>query len=99
MQPTSTLAAASFTTKVRSLAVLFKLRLASLVVFSAALGYLFGIPSGGFSWVGFIGLCVAGTLLTGASNALNQVLEVREDDAIGSARHAVSNTLLLQKLG
>ena len=28
-----------------------------------------------------------------------QVLEVREDDAIGSARHAVSNTLLLQKLG
>ena len=79
MQPTSTLAAASFTTKVRSLAVLFKLRLASLVVFSAALGYLFGIPSGGFSWVGFIGLCVAGTLLTGASNALNQVLEVRED--------------------
>jgi protoheme IX farnesyltransferase len=79
VQPTSTLAAASFTTKVRSLAVLFKLRLASLVVFSAALGYLFGIPSGGFSWVGFIGLCVAGTLLTGASNALNQVLEVRED--------------------
>lgn len=63
----------------RSLAVLFKLRLASMVVFSAALGYLFGIPAGAFSWTGIIGLCVAGTLLTGASNALNQVLEIRED--------------------
>ncbi|HNU55528.1 MAG TPA: heme o synthase [Flavobacteriales bacterium] len=67
------------TAKLRSVAVLFKLRLASLVVFSAALGYLFGIPAGSFSWSGIIGLCVAGTLLTGASNALNQVLEVRED--------------------
>ncbi|HRH67916.1 MAG: protoheme IX farnesyltransferase [Flavobacteriales bacterium] len=63
----------------RSLAVLFKLRLASLVVLSAAFGYLFGIPAGSFSWLGLIGLCVAGTLLTGASNAFNQVLEVRED--------------------
>ncbi len=63
----------------RSLAVLFKLRLASMVVFSAALGYLFGIPAGAFSWTAIIGLCIAGTLLTGASNALNQVLEIRED--------------------
>lgn len=79
MQPTSTLAPATVTAKLRSVAVLFKLRLASLVVFSAALGYLFSIPAGSFSWSGIIGLCVAGTLLTGASNALNQVLEVRED--------------------
>lgn len=59
--------------------MLFKLRLASLVVFSAVLGYLFAVPAGGFSWSAIIGLAVAGTLLTGASNALNQVLEVRED--------------------
>lgn len=59
--------------------MLFKLRLASLVVFSAALGYLFGVPAGAFSWSAILGLCVAGTLLTGASNAFNQVLEVRED--------------------
>lgn len=59
--------------------MLFKLRLASLVVFSAVLGYLFAVPAGGFSWGAIIGLAVAGTLLTGASNALNQVLEVRED--------------------
>lgn len=79
MQPTSTLTTPSLGAKLRSVAVLFKLRLASLVVFSAALGYLFGIPAGAFSWMGIIGLCVAGTLLTGASNAFNQVLEVRED--------------------
>jgi protoheme IX farnesyltransferase len=65
--------------KVREVVVLFKLRLASLVVFSAILGYLMGVPEGSFSWLGIIGLAVAGTLLTGASNALNQVLEVRED--------------------
>ena len=79
MQPTSTLTTATFGTKLRSVAILFKLRLASLVVFSAALGYLFAIPAGTFSWVGLLGLCAAGTLLTGASNAFNQVLEVRED--------------------
>ncbi|MBX2973405.1 MAG: heme o synthase [Flavobacteriales bacterium] len=79
VQPTSTLTTPSLGAKLRSVAVLFKLRLASLVVFSAALGYLFGIPAGAFSWMGIIGLCVAGTLLTGASNAFNQVLEVRED--------------------
>jgi len=65
--------------KLREVAVLFKLRLASLVVVSAILGYLLGIAEGGFSWLGIIGLTVAGTLLTGASNALNQVLEIRED--------------------
>ena len=77
MQQTSSIVTTSFAAKLRSVAVLFKLRLASLVVFSAALGYLFGIPAGGFSWSAIVGLCVAGTLLTGASNALNQVLEVR----------------------
>jgi len=79
LQPTTTVPAVSLSAKIRSLAVLFKLRLASLVVLSAAFGYLFAIPAGSFSWVGLMGLCVAGTLLTGASNAFNQVLEVRED--------------------
>ncbi|MCW5900173.1 MAG: heme o synthase [Flavobacteriales bacterium] len=72
-------AASSPWSRVREFAVLFKLRLASLVVVSAALGYLMGIPAGAFSWAGLLGLVVAGTLLTGASNALNQVLEIRED--------------------
>jgi protoheme IX farnesyltransferase len=75
----ATVTAMPANSKVREVVVLFKLRLASLVVFSAILGYLMGIPEGAFSWAGIIGLAVAGTLLTGASNALNQVLETRED--------------------
>lgn len=59
--------------------MLFKLRLASLVVFSAALGYLMGVAPGAFRFWDLVLLLLAGTLLTGASNALNQVLEVRED--------------------
>lgn len=65
--------------KLREVAVLFKLRLASLVVVSAMLGYLMGVPQGAFSLVSMLLLIVGGTLLTGASNALNQVLEVQED--------------------
>lgn len=65
--------------KLREVAVLFKLRLASLVVFSAALGYLMGVAPGAFRFWDLVLLLLAGTLLTGASNALNQVLEVRED--------------------
>ncbi len=55
------------------------MRLASLVVVSAVLGYLLGVPAGSFSWLSIVGLTLGGTLLTGASNALNQVLEVRAD--------------------
>lgn len=61
------------------MAVLFKLRLASLVVVSAVLGYLMGIAEGAFDAWALLWLVIAGTLLTGASNALNQALEVRED--------------------
>jgi len=77
--PQATLIHPVRTSKVREYAALFKLRLASLVVVSAVFGYLLGVPEGAFSWAAVIGLTIAGTLLTGASNALNQVLEVRED--------------------
>jgi len=77
--PTSYTATLSPVAKLREVAVLFKLRLASLVVVSAVLGYLMGIPAGSFSWLSIAGLILGGTLLTGASNALNQVLEIRED--------------------
>ncbi len=77
--PSSYTATLSPVAKLREVAVLFKLRLASLVVVSAVLGYLMGVPEGAFSWLSIVGLVVGGTLLTGASNALNQVLEVRED--------------------
>lgn len=65
--------------RLKEYAALFKLRLTSLVVVSAALGYLFGIGEGAFSWADLLLLSLAGTLVTGASNALNQVLEVEAD--------------------
>lgn len=43
------------------------------------LGYLMGIPEGMFTWSGLIALTIGGTLLTGASNALNQVIEIQQD--------------------
>ena len=72
-----------FAVKVREVAALFKLRLASLVVVSAALGYLMGVPAGAFSWADILLLSVAGFLVTGSSNALNQVIE-QEQDALMS---------------
>lgn len=69
----------SAASKLREVAILFKLRLASLVVLSAVLGYLMGVPAGAFSGVSLVLLMIAGTLLTGSSNAFNQVMEVRED--------------------
>lgn len=70
---------APFSVKLRAVAALFKLRLTSLVVFSAALGYATGLPAGLFNGFELLLLCAAGLLVTGASNALNQVLEVEQD--------------------
>lgn len=65
--------------KVKDLAALFKLRLASLVVVSAVLGYAMGVPAGGFSVASALLLTLGGLLVTGASNALNQVIEIVQD--------------------
>jgi protoheme IX farnesyltransferase len=65
--------------KLKAVAALFKLRLTSLVVFSAALGYLTGVPAGAVDGAALAILCIAGLMVTGASNALNQVLEVEQD--------------------
>jgi len=64
---------------VKDLAALFKLRLASLVVVSAVLGYAMGVPAGGFSMASALLLTLGGLLVTGASNALNQVIEIEQD--------------------
>ncbi|HMQ77721.1 MAG TPA: heme o synthase [Flavobacteriales bacterium] len=63
----------------RDAAALFKLRLASLVVFSAGLGYWMGSPAGALDVGGLLVLLLAGTLVTGASNAFNQVWELNTD--------------------
>jgi len=65
--------------KLKDIAALFKLRLSSLVVMSAVLGYGMGVPAGGFNIVDVLLLILGGVLVTGASNALNQVIEVEQD--------------------
>ncbi|MFZ6050910.1 heme o synthase [Halocola ammonii] len=63
--------------KVKDIAMLFKLRLTVLVVISAALGYLMAVPQ--VHWTSLILLCLGGVLLTGASNSFNQVWEKDND--------------------
>lgn len=57
---------------------LLKFRLASLVVFSAALAYLLGWD-GSVNWLQFTALIVGGFLITGGSNGLNQLFEKDTD--------------------
>ncbi len=81
--------------KLKEVAALFKLRLTSLVVVSAVLGYWMGIPKGGFQLADAALLALAGMLVTGASNALNQLLEVEADSRMQrtASRPLVRGTL------
>lgn len=58
---------------------LIKLNLSALVVFSAVIGYLFAAPN--FDIVKVVLLSVAGLLVTGAANAINEILE-RDTDKL-----------------
>jgi heme o synthase len=70
--------------KVKDYVQFAKLRLASLVVFSAALSYIAGTTrSGNFSWLQLVMLVLGGFLVTAASNGFNQVME-RELDKLMS---------------
>lgn len=66
--------------KLRDYAQFLKLRLASLVVFSSALGYLIAAGDG-WDWLTLVGLTLGGFLIVGASNGINQILE-RESDRL-----------------
>ncbi|MFT4755796.1 MAG: protoheme IX farnesyltransferase [Vicingaceae bacterium] len=63
----------TFANKMADYAAFFKLRLASLVVFSAILGYLIAVDS--VIWVDLFWLCLGGFLVTGSSNGYNQIIE------------------------
>ena len=78
-RPAASYASSSFGARLRDVALLFKLRLSGLVVFSALLGYQMGWADGGFDPAGLLVLAFAGLLVTGASNAFNQALEVETD--------------------
>ena len=63
----------TFSSKIADYAAFFKLRLASLVVFSAVLGYLIAVDT--INWIDLIWLCIGGFLVTGSSNGFNQIIE------------------------
>jgi protoheme IX farnesyltransferase len=60
--------------KISDYALLSKFRLSFLVVFSAVIGYVFG-ATGFYNITHIFWLALGGMLVTGASNAINQVIE------------------------
>lgn len=60
--------------RIRDYAMLSKFRLTFLVVFSAVIGFAFGL-SGALIWSQIFWLALGGILVTGASNAINQIIE------------------------
>lgn len=68
----------SFATRMKLCMELMKVRLSSLVVFSAGFGYLLA-NQGAINWLSFLGLCIGGFLTTGASIILNQIIEKDSD--------------------
>lgn len=67
----------SFSQKLKDYNTLTKMKLASLVVYSAILCY--GLAPQPFVWEDFICLILGGFLVTGASNGLNQIFEIKSD--------------------
>ena len=66
--------------KFSDLAVFIKLRLASLVVFSAVLGFCI-VSKGNIDWIKVAWLTLSGLLVTGSANGFNEIIE-RETDKI-----------------
>jgi len=71
--------------KISDYRTFFKVRLASLVVFSAAMTYVLAfyhddnIAKGSFDWMKLFWVVLGGFLVTGSSNGLNQVWERNSD--------------------
>lgn len=68
----------SFSARVQDYKQLTKISLSGLVVFSAVMGYLIATGSS-FSWLSILLLSVGGFLVTGSSNAINQIIEKDTD--------------------
>src|SRR3954471_17001968 len=58
---------------------MLKFRLSSLVVFSAAIGYMLALPGNDINWNHFMLFLLGGFLMTGSSNIINQILEKETD--------------------
>ena len=64
--------------KLADYATFIKLRLASLVVFSAVLGFMI-VTKGNTDWAKIAWLTLAGFLVTGSANGFNQIIEIKTD--------------------
>lgn len=82
MEKVRTYRALTFTDKLKDLGLLIKFKLSVTVVFSAVMAYLI-VGGSNASFIGAILLFIGGMLVTGAANALNQVLE-KDFDALMS---------------
>ncbi len=81
--------------KLRDYGVLMKFKLNLTVVFGAVMGFLLATGTG-FDWVLLLTLAVAGFLVTGSSNAINQILE-KEYDAL--MKRTMSRPLVTKRMG
>jgi len=66
-------------TKFKAYFQLLKLRLSLLVAFSAGVGYWLAPRSGEINWANCLLFLLAGVMVTGASNTLNQIIERYSD--------------------
>jgi heme o synthase len=68
-----------FQARLENYVALSKFRLSSFVVLSSAIGFIVGAQSTGFDWIKFMLFTIGGTLVTFASNAINQLIEKDSD--------------------
>lgn len=93
---------ANLTQGMADFGLLVKFKLSIMVLFSALMAYAIA-GAGQVNWVGFTLLAIGGFLVTGASNALNEVLERDYDRLmprtanrpVATGRMSVSNAVLL----
>jgi protoheme IX farnesyltransferase len=72
--------------KISDYAVFIKLRLSVLVVFSSVIGFIIASGSN-FNWVEILWLTLAGFLVTGSANGLNQIIERNYDKVMERTMH------------
>ncbi len=76
----------AFSARIKDYNLLTKLRLSSLVVFSAAIGFVIG-NKGDFYFSQICWLVLGGFLVTGSSNAFNQIIERDLDKMMNRTRN------------
>ena len=77
---------------------LSKFRLSSFVVLSSAIGFIVGTQFSGFDWVKFLLFTVGGTLVTFASNAINQLIEKDSDKLMARTQNRPLPTMSMTQM-